>query len=91
MAGDQRPIRIGGQHPFATPPELRSPARRLRGRLLAPVTVWTAGTPEGSGEPRRGAPVERPEGSGEPRRGAPVERETAEGGGDPPGDGGATR
>jgi 3-hydroxy-9,10-secoandrosta-1,3,5(10)-triene-9,17-dione monooxygenase reductase component len=44
MAGDQRPIRIGGQHPFATPPELRSPARRLRGRLLAPVTVWTAGS-----------------------------------------------
>jgi 3-hydroxy-9,10-secoandrosta-1,3,5(10)-triene-9,17-dione monooxygenase reductase component len=33
------------QHPFATPPERRSPARRLRGRLLAPVTVWTAGSP----------------------------------------------
>jgi len=31
--------------------------------------------PEGSGEPRRGAPVDRPEGSGEPRRGAPVDRE----------------
>jgi len=30
--------------------------------------------PEGSGEPRRGAPVGR-EGSGEPRRGAPVDRE----------------
>jgi flavin reductase (DIM6/NTAB) family NADH-FMN oxidoreductase RutF len=38
-------MRIGGQHPFATPPERRSQARRLRGRLLAPVTVWTAGTP----------------------------------------------
>jgi 3-hydroxy-9,10-secoandrosta-1,3,5(10)-triene-9,17-dione monooxygenase reductase component len=36
---------VGGQHPFATPPERRSPARRLRGRLLAPVTVWTAGSP----------------------------------------------
>jgi 3-hydroxy-9,10-secoandrosta-1,3,5(10)-triene-9,17-dione monooxygenase reductase component len=45
MAGDEEPIRIGGQHPFATPPERRSPARRLRGRLLAPVTVWTAGSP----------------------------------------------
>ena len=31
-------------------------------------------TPEGSGEPRRGAPGNR-EGSGEPRRGAPVNRE----------------
>jgi 4-amino-4-deoxychorismate lyase len=36
--------------------------------------------PEGSGEPRRGAPVNR-EGSGEPRRGAPVNREA-------PGEGG---
>jgi 3-hydroxy-9,10-secoandrosta-1,3,5(10)-triene-9,17-dione monooxygenase reductase component len=36
---------VGGRHPFATPPERRSPARRLRGRLLAPVTVWTAGSP----------------------------------------------
>jgi DNA-binding NarL/FixJ family response regulator len=33
-----------------------------------------AADPEGSGEPRRGAPVGR-EGSGEPRRGAPVGRE----------------
>jgi superfamily I DNA/RNA helicase/RecB family exonuclease len=30
---------------------------------------------EGSGEPRRGAPVDRSEGSGEPRRGAPVDRQ----------------
>jgi 3-hydroxy-9,10-secoandrosta-1,3,5(10)-triene-9,17-dione monooxygenase reductase component len=29
--------------PFADPPESRDPARRLRGRLAAPVTVWTAG------------------------------------------------
>jgi 3-hydroxy-9,10-secoandrosta-1,3,5(10)-triene-9,17-dione monooxygenase reductase component len=36
-------IRVGGQYPFATPEERRSPARRLRGRLVAPVTVWTAG------------------------------------------------
>jgi 3-hydroxy-9,10-secoandrosta-1,3,5(10)-triene-9,17-dione monooxygenase reductase component len=40
---DDERIRIGGRHPFATPPERRSVVRRLRGRLLAPVTVWTAG------------------------------------------------
>jgi 3-hydroxy-9,10-secoandrosta-1,3,5(10)-triene-9,17-dione monooxygenase reductase component len=44
---DEQPIRVGGQHPFATPPDRRSQARRLRGRLLAPVTVWTAGDPPG--------------------------------------------
>src|SRR5919204_4107648 len=38
-------MRIGGQHPFPPPPGRRSRPRRLRGRLLAPVTVWTAGTP----------------------------------------------
>jgi flavin reductase (DIM6/NTAB) family NADH-FMN oxidoreductase RutF len=43
MATGPEPIRIGNQHPFATPPERRDPARRLRGRLVAPVTVWTAG------------------------------------------------
>jgi 3-hydroxy-9,10-secoandrosta-1,3,5(10)-triene-9,17-dione monooxygenase reductase component len=32
-----------GPDPFATPLELRDPARRLRGRLTAPVTLWTAG------------------------------------------------
>lgn len=36
----------GGQihhtDPFATPEEQRSPVRRLRGRLAAPVTLWTA-------------------------------------------------
>lgn len=45
MAGDREPIQIGGQHPFSTPPERRDPVRRLRGRLVAPVTVWTAGSP----------------------------------------------
>ena len=47
MASGQEPIRIGMQHPFAVPPERRNPARRLRGRLVAPVTVWTAGVPPG--------------------------------------------
>ena len=43
-------IHIGGQHPFATPAGRRGPARRLRGRLVAPVTVWTAGgVPDGAG------------------------------------------
>lgn len=31
------------EHPFATPVEERDVARRFRGRLAAPVTVWTAG------------------------------------------------
>lgn len=36
--------------PFATPPEMREPARRLRGRLVAGVSVWTAGrAPERAG------------------------------------------
>jgi 3-hydroxy-9,10-secoandrosta-1,3,5(10)-triene-9,17-dione monooxygenase reductase component len=47
MTAGQEPIRIGSQPPFAVPPERRDPARRLRGRLVAPVTVWTAGHPPG--------------------------------------------
>ena len=47
MATGQEPIRVGSQPPFAVPPERRDPARRLRGRLVAPVTVWTAGRPPG--------------------------------------------
>ncbi len=33
--------------PFAVPAGQRSPARRLRGRLAAPVTLWTAPGPAG--------------------------------------------
>ncbi|WP_431917515.1 flavin reductase family protein [Micromonospora wenchangensis] len=33
--------------PFAVPTGQRSPARRLRGRLAAPVTLWTAPGPAG--------------------------------------------
>jgi 3-hydroxy-9,10-secoandrosta-1,3,5(10)-triene-9,17-dione monooxygenase reductase component len=33
--------------PFATPDEEKSPVRRLRGRLAAPVTLWTAPGPAG--------------------------------------------
>lgn len=30
-------------HPFATPPQERDAARRFRGRLVAPVTLWLSG------------------------------------------------
>ena len=33
---------IHSEHPFADPPEGRSPLRRFRGRLVSPVSVWTA-------------------------------------------------
>lgn len=29
-------------HPFMLPPEQRDPVRRLRGRMPAPVTIWTS-------------------------------------------------
>jgi 3-hydroxy-9,10-secoandrosta-1,3,5(10)-triene-9,17-dione monooxygenase reductase component len=35
------------ENPFVDPPGERSEARRLRGRLALPVTVWTAGDAEG--------------------------------------------
>ena len=41
------------EDPFATPAEKREPARRLRGRLAAPVTIWTSG----SGDARTGLTV----------------------------------
>lgn len=40
------PGEIHDEHPFRTPPDLRDPVRQFRGRLAAPVTVVTAGTPE---------------------------------------------
>ncbi|MCC2593774.1 flavin reductase family protein [Tessaracoccus sp. OS52] len=39
---------IHSEHPFLLPAEQRDPARRLRGRLPAPVSIWTS-----SGEGRR--------------------------------------
>jgi flavin reductase (DIM6/NTAB) family NADH-FMN oxidoreductase RutF len=36
-------VTIHASDPFATPDDRRSPVRRLRGRLPAPVTLWTAG------------------------------------------------
>jgi len=38
-----------GQDPFVVPRDERSPARRFRGRLVAPVTIWTATGSGGSG------------------------------------------
>jgi 3-hydroxy-9,10-secoandrosta-1,3,5(10)-triene-9,17-dione monooxygenase reductase component len=39
--------RIHMSDPFATPEEEKSAVRRLRGRLAAPVTLWTAPGPAG--------------------------------------------
>ena len=39
--------RIHHRDPFATPEDQRSVVRRLRGRLAAPVTVWTTVGPAG--------------------------------------------
>jgi 3-hydroxy-9,10-secoandrosta-1,3,5(10)-triene-9,17-dione monooxygenase reductase component len=38
---------IHSSDPFATPDADKSPVRRLRGRLAAPVTLWTAPGPAG--------------------------------------------
>jgi flavin reductase (DIM6/NTAB) family NADH-FMN oxidoreductase RutF len=40
-------VTIHHTDPFATPEEHRSPVRRLRGRLPAAVTLWTAPGPAG--------------------------------------------
>lgn len=34
---------VHSEHPFATPSDERDPVRRFRGRLVAPVTVFTTG------------------------------------------------
>jgi flavin reductase (DIM6/NTAB) family NADH-FMN oxidoreductase RutF len=39
---DDGVVTIHSGHPFATPEPERDPARRLRGRLTAPVTLWTS-------------------------------------------------
>lgn len=36
-------VTVHSDHPFATPVDERDPVRRLRGRLVSPVTVFTAG------------------------------------------------
>lgn len=47
MTGDNGAVSIHHTDPFATPDPERSPVRRLRGRLPAPVTLWTAPGPAG--------------------------------------------
>jgi len=41
---DQPPVTIHPEHPFLSPAEDRDPLRRLRARLVTPVTIWTAST-----------------------------------------------
>ncbi|HLA66452.1 MAG TPA: flavin reductase, partial [Acidimicrobiia bacterium] len=36
---------IHDEHPFTDPEGVRDPVRRFRGRLVAPVTIVTAGAP----------------------------------------------
>ena len=44
MVGETGGMTIHSSHPFLPPPEEREPARRLRGRLPAPVSIWTSRT-----------------------------------------------
>lgn len=37
---------IHREDPFRSPEDAREPGRRFRGRLVAPVTLWTSGGPE---------------------------------------------
>src|SRR4051794_14124183 len=41
------PVTIHSTDPFATPDEDKSAVRRMRGRLAAPVTLWTTSGPAG--------------------------------------------
>ena len=43
LSDDDIRFRLRSDDPFATPAAERDPARRLRGQLVAPVTIWTAG------------------------------------------------
>lgn len=43
IVGHDGPMTIHSGHPFLPPDDARSPLRRLRSRLPAPVSVWTAG------------------------------------------------
>jgi 3-hydroxy-9,10-secoandrosta-1,3,5(10)-triene-9,17-dione monooxygenase reductase component len=47
LTGTVQLVTIHWSDPFATPDDLRSPVRRLRGRLPSPVTLWTANGPAG--------------------------------------------
>ena len=48
MADDEAVLfTVGDENPFVAAVEDRDPGRRLRGRLVAPVTVWTASGADG--------------------------------------------
>ena len=47
VTSDEPGGRIHSTDPFATPDDEKSPVRRLRGRLAAPVTLWTTPGPAG--------------------------------------------
>ncbi len=49
---------IHSAHPFATPPGDRAPLRRFRGRMSAPVSLWTSSTDSGL-PPATGSPEGR--------------------------------
>lgn len=40
-------VSIHAEHPFSTPPAERDAARRFRGRLVSPVTLWASGSGTG--------------------------------------------
>lgn len=52
-----RPVAIHSEHPFLTPEPDRDPVRRARGRLNAPVTIWTTGWTTGQDRDRAGLTV----------------------------------
>ncbi|MEV6341988.1 flavin reductase family protein [Actinoplanes sp. NPDC051851] len=47
VSTDEPGGRIHSTDPFAVPDTAKSPTRRLRGRLAAPVTLWTTPGPSG--------------------------------------------
>jgi 3-hydroxy-9,10-secoandrosta-1,3,5(10)-triene-9,17-dione monooxygenase reductase component len=47
MQSDEPGARIHSTDPFAVPDNEKSQVRRLRGRLAATVTLWTAPGPAG--------------------------------------------
>ena len=51
--GGKPVVRLSFEDPFAAPASERRLDRRLRGRLVAPVTIWTAASAEPGGRPER--------------------------------------
>jgi flavin reductase (DIM6/NTAB) family NADH-FMN oxidoreductase RutF len=49
VTGDSGGSSLHYGNPWADPEPARDPIRRVRGRLPAPITIWTAGGPGGTG------------------------------------------